>query len=202
MKAGFVLWLLLLMPALRALLESNMTLHMLVQLPLLTLAGILLGAAMPERVRARLRPWNLHGITGLLLASVTMTLWMLPVALDAALDQPVVAAAKFLSLPLLLGLPCALSWPLSGFIMRGVFIIELIATLFRTGWLYLASPARLCTSYLLDAQQTTGEGLLVAGALTLAPGIARLLWGPIRSGLVTGNAGHDSKHAVSAHPES
>ncbi len=191
---GSGLWLVLLIPAMRAPLEANMALHMLVQIPLLVLAGILSGMAIPVHVKKRLfNTWNMHGITGLLLASVTMTMWMLPVALDAALDQPVVTTAKFLSLPLLLGLPCALSWPRAGFIVRGVFVVELIALLFRTGWLYLASPTRLCTNYLLDAQQTTGEGIITAGGVVLVLGIARLLWGPMPHCPAKPNTGSDSE---------
>jgi len=198
---GVGLWLLLLLPALRVPLESDMRLHMLVQLPLLALAGLWLGQAVPARVRAHLAPWNHQGISGLVLASVVMTVWMLPLALDAALDQPWVTAAKFLSLPLLLGLPCALSWPQAGFLVRGVFVVELIATLFRTGWLYLASPTRLCTSYLLDAQQATGQALLVAGGLLFVLAAGRLVWRRDSSCGVTRPAARSTR-AGHLHPES
>ncbi|MFA5663881.1 hypothetical protein [Castellaniella sp.] len=174
--------------------------HMLVQLPLLVLAGLCIGQAWRDwpqstvlehgqacsrarcAVRDRLRAWNHQGISGLLLASVVMVLWMLPLALDAALDQPWVTAAKFLSLPLLVGVPWALSWPSAGLLVRGVFVVELVATLFRTGWLYLASPTRLCTNYLLDAQQATGQGLLVAGSAIFLLAVARVLWRPVAGG--------------------
>ncbi|WP_219726148.1 hypothetical protein [Castellaniella caeni] len=178
--AGLAVWLSLGLPATRHWLEADMSLHMLVQLPLLAWTGWQLGRALPAPLARRLAPWNLQGISGLLLASLVMAFWMLPIALDAATEAPSAALAKFLSLPLLLGLPCALSWPLAGFVTRGVFLVELIATLFRSGWLYLASPVRLCTSYLLDAQQSTGAGLLVAGGLVLALLVLRLLVGPLR----------------------
>lgn len=177
---GLAVWLGLGLPAARQWLEADMALHMLVQLPLLAWAGWQLGRALPAALAQRLAPWNVQGISGLLLASLVMAFWMLPIALDAATGQPLAALAKFLSLPLLLGLPCALSWPLAGFIVRGVFLVELIATLFRSGWLYLASPVRLCTSYLLDAQQSTGAGLLAAGGLVLALLVLRLVAGPLR----------------------
>lgn len=176
-RAGLSLWLILLLPTARTWLESNMVLHMLVQLPLLGLAGWLVGSALPAKMRRSAAPWNRQGISGLLLASMLMALWMLPVALDAAIDQAAVTAAKFVSLPLLVGLPCALSWPQAGFIVRGVFLVELIATLFRTGWLYLASPVRLCTSYLLETQQIAGKSLLAAGVLILFLVALQLLWG-------------------------
>ncbi|MFT0534423.1 hypothetical protein ACMHYJ_16575 [Castellaniella hirudinis] len=170
-------WLCLLSPPLRHALESDMAPHMLIQLPLLAGCGWLLAAAIPAPVRARIAPWNQQGISGLLLASLVMMLWMLPAALDAALDQPWMTAAKFAGIPLLLGLPCALSWPQAGFIARGVFLAEFVATLFRTGWLYWVSPTRLCANYLLDAQKTTGIGLLAAGAVLLALLLGGLIWG-------------------------
>lgn len=156
-------------PPLRGWLESSMTRQMLVQMPLLALLGAGLAGAVPRRVREWVQRWNAAGVTGLVLASVVGLLWMLPRALDAALDQPWVELAKFLSLPLLIGLPLALSWPRMAFVVRGVFVLEGIATCFRLGWLYLATPERLCTSYLLDDQQRLGWLLLaLGGALTLA----------------------------------
>lgn len=156
-------------PPLRGWLEASMTRHMLVQMPLLALLGAGLAGAVPRRVREWVQRWNAAGVTGLVLASVVGLLWMLPRALDAALDQPWVELAKFLSLPLLIGLPLALSWPRMAFVVRGVFVLEGIATCFRLGWLYLATPERLCTSYLLDDQQRLGWLLLaLGGALTLA----------------------------------
>ncbi len=178
---GLVVWMGLGVPTCRRWLEADMALHMLVQLPLLAWVGWQLGQALPSKVSRCLAPWNFQGISGLLLASLMMTVWMLPVALDAAINQPLGILAKFLGVPLLLGLPCALSWPQAGFIVRGVFLVELIATLFRTGWLYLAAPVRLCTSYLLDAQQITGQGLLAGASLILVLLVLRLIVGPLRT---------------------
>src|SRR5574337_1603129 len=123
-----------------------MTLQMLVQIPLLAFAGGLAVGAVPRRVDDAIATWNIGGISGVLLASLAGTVWMVPRALDAALDDPVVALAKFVSVPLLVGAPLALSWPRMGFVVRGVFLVELIATAFRLGWLYLVSPERLCSN--------------------------------------------------------
>jgi len=64
------------------------------------------------------------GISGLLLESLTGAVWMLPLAIDAALDDPWVTLAKFLSLPLLIGVPVALSWPRAGFVVRAWFCLS------------------------------------------------------------------------------
>lgn len=176
-----LLFVALLLPPSRRLLESSMTLQMLVQLPLLISTGYLLREAVPAPFAAAIARWNRHGISGLVLASLAGMFWMLPRSLDGAVSLPWMAFAKFASVPLLIGLPLGLSWPHMGFIVRGVFLLELIATFFRLGWLYLVSPVRLCNNYLLDDQQRAGETMLVIGSVILAGVLAKLLWGRFNS---------------------
>ena len=168
---------LLLVPPVKQALESSMTAQMLVQLPLLIGIGCMLSRIVSARIRGRVARWNQFGITGLVLVSIMSALWMLPRTLDASVTEPLVATAKYLSLPLLLGLPLALSWPRMNFIVRGVFLLEGIATFFRLGWLYLISPERLCNLYLLDDQQRLGQYLLVIGGALLLCVVRKLLWG-------------------------
>ena len=179
--AGAILWVLLALPPLRHALESAMTLQMLAQIPLLVLAGWCLAHGTPSRLERRLSQWNHGGISGLLLASLAGMVWMLPLAMDAALDEPRITLAKFLSVPLLIGAPIALSWPRAGFVVRGVVLLELIATMLRLGWLYLISPVRLCSNYLLDDQQRLGRILLVAGFAVLLALVWKLMWGHVDS---------------------
>ncbi|EIL97446.1 hypothetical protein RHOFW104T7_10220 [Rhodanobacter thiooxydans] len=167
----------LLLPPVRAWLESRMSLQMLVQIPLLITVGWLLSAALPPRLGEGIARWNRHGISSLVLASLAGMFWMLPRSLDAAIGEPWMAVAKFASVPLLIGLPLGLGWPHMGFVVRGVFLLELTATFFRLGWLYLVSPIRLCNNYLLDDQQRAGEAMLVIGSLLLAGVAIKLLWG-------------------------
>jgi len=169
--------LLLFVPPLRQALESSMTAQMLLQLPLLAGIGILGSLALPARAQVAIGRWNHHGITGLVLASVASALWMLPRMLDASAAEPLFAAAKYLSVPLLIGLPLGLSWPRAGFIVRGVLLLEVVATFFRLGWLYLISPERLCQLYRLDDQQRLGQAMLVIGCVLLFGVAAKLLWG-------------------------
>lgn len=183
--AALLLWLLLATSPVRQLLEASMTAQMLLQLPMLVLLGAWLAFLLPDRAVALLAPWDRGGISGLVLASVTSLVWMLPLALDAAIDEPWVAVGKFLSLPLLVGLPFALSWSRMGFVLRGVFFAEAIATCFRLGWLYLASPQRLCSNYLLDDQQRLGHWLLVLGIVLILALATKLL-----AGRFDGDPGH------------
>ncbi len=174
--AAFVFFALAL-PPVRHVLEASMSAQMLVQLPLLAGVGYLLGLLLPVRVVASLAHWNHRGVTGFVLASLASAYWMLPRLLDASVTEPAIAAAKFLSLPLLVGLPLAHSWPRSGFVVRGVFLLELIASLFRLGWLYLVSPVRLCNNYLIDDQQRLGQILIALGVILLLWIAWKLVWG-------------------------
>lgn len=185
--AGALLWAALALPPARHVLESTMTLQMLVQVPLLALAGGWLARGTPGWLKRSLSAWNHRGISGLLLASLAGAIWMLPLAMDAALDDPRAELSKFLSVPLLIGAPIALSWPLAGFVVRGVVLLELIATMLRLGWLYRISPVRLCSNYLLDDQQRLGGILLVAGFAVLLMLAWKLMWGHVDSG----HANHD-----------
>lgn len=168
--------LLLALAMLRPWLEARMTTQMLLQIPLLVYAGVLLGRALPARWHARLAPWNRAGVSGAILAASVGAVWMLPRLLDAAVTAPLVDAAKHLSLPLLAGIPLALSWPRAGFIVRGVLLLELVASCFRLGWLYLISPVRLCNNYALADQQQLGALLLALGALLSGWVVWKLLW--------------------------
>lgn len=165
------LWLALASPAARAWLEAGMALHMLVQLPLLAWIGYSIGSAWmrsragtaAERALASAQSFNAGGATGLITASFVMALWMLPRFLDLArLDAPA-DALKFFSVPAA-GLMVALSWPRLPAIARAVVHLEVIATLLRFGWGYLAAEERLCLAYLAGDQQLAGQLLLWLGA--------------------------------------
>lgn len=179
-RAGLLLWLVLALPPARQALQATMTMQMLVQIPMLVLVGWLMARAVPKPAATLIARWNHNGICGLLLASLTGMLWMLPRLLDASLDNPWYNLAKFVSVPLLIGIPAAMSWPQAGFVIRGVFLLELIATAFRLGWLYLDSPVRLCSNYLLIDQQRLGTCLLAIGTALCLLLAWKLLWGRIQ----------------------
>lgn len=155
------LWALLALAPARAALESSMALHMLVQLPLLALVGVLLARerALPPQLAAALR----GGAAGLILFGFVMGLSMLPRVLDAATQDARYELAKFVLWPLA-GAALALSWPRCPPLARVIVHVEVIATLLRFGWGYWASPQRLCASYLIDDQSRTGVWLCALGA--------------------------------------
>jgi hypothetical protein len=186
--SGAVLWLALVVPPVPQILQSSMTLQMLVQIPLLAAAGWLASHAAPRHFERALARWNGEGIAGLLLATFAAAVWMLPRMMDASVDDWRFAIAKLVSVPLLIGAPLALSWPRMGFVVRGVFLLESIATAFRMGWLYLASPGRLCSNYLWDDQQQLGRYLILLGVVMCLVVMWKLIWGRMRiSGTGAGN---------------
>lgn len=160
------------LPPLRGWLESGMALHMLLQLPLLGVAGFVIGKSWLDAQRgghaARTldcaQTFNAGGVTGLIFASFVMLLWMLPRFLDLARLDITADIIKFVSVPLA-GIAIALSWPRLPVIAKAVVHLEVIATLLRFGWGYLAAEERLCLVYLSDDQQLTGTLLLWLGAI-------------------------------------
>lgn len=180
----------LMIPPATRLLESSMTLHMLVHLPLLALAGFVLGRVWRDSrleravvMRTHLHPFNGGGATGLVLASFVMLWWMLPRGLDLAKTEWIWDAAKFASVTLA-GLMVAMSWPRVPALARGVIHVEVIATFLRFGWGYLSSPNRLCVSYLQGDQERAGTLLLACGAVYALAVIWRPLFGTARPSLV------------------
>jgi len=153
------------LPPLRVWLEGSMAGHMLVQIPLLAGAGVLGAFALPPRLKRRLDACNARGLPFTLLASLVSTYWMLPRALDAALTEPWMEVAKFVSLPLLVGLPLALSWRRLGTIGQGFVAANFVSMVSVVGWLYIVAPARVCNNYLVDQQTVTGWLLVAVSGL-------------------------------------
>ena len=166
--AGVALWLVLALPFVRDALESRLVTHVLIELLGLVVAGFLIGMGLRRPLAQTLQPWNRFGLSGLAIALCCAVIWMLPRWIDASLESNTVEAIKFASLPLLLGLPLALSWPELGTILRGFLKANFLSMLLFLGWLYIASPVRLCNSYLIDDQTLLGTAfIIIAGALGL-----------------------------------
>jgi hypothetical protein len=160
----------------RVWLEASMLRHMLLQLPLLVAAGWLLGEALakrwPDRLgeRARIAAFDQHGVTGLTALLFISAYWMIPRALELSITDPLIEAAKFISLT-------ALGAILPGSLQRANWIVQLFY-MGNLSWMtaiagvqYQNMPQRLCNAYLLDDQIATGAALVCA-SIAIA-----LLWG-------------------------
>jgi hypothetical protein len=162
-----MLLIILAVPPVRQVMEGDMALHMLLQFPLILLAGWLLARGLSEQARAILHKWNHAGIAGLLLSSIVLMYWMIPRALDMVLSSSILECCKFLTM-VLAGVALELSWRTSGVIVRGFFLGNVLPMMMVAGWLYVAAPVRICNAYLVDDQSRTGSGLLalaIAGSL-------------------------------------
>ena len=153
------------LPVSRQTLEAHMATHMLLQIPLLAIAGVLLAHAVAARLQRMLESYDRHGLSGMLIVLFASSYWMLPRALDSVLASPVMELGKFCSLPLLVGLPLALSWQRVGPIGRSFVLANVISMVAVAGWLYRQSPVRLCNYYLIDQQVLLGDGLLALALL-------------------------------------
>ena len=157
---AIVLWLIIAVGPAGPYLEASLLKHVLIEIPLLIIIGIFAGNLLKPRLAGLL---GMLSIPAILLACFTLAFWMIPRWLDASLGNKFTAYMKYLSLPLLAGIPLSLSWQTLHPIARGVVKIEFLAMLFRLGWIYLVSPDRLCNNYLLGEQQHLGYMLILVG---------------------------------------
>jgi uncharacterized membrane protein YkgB len=161
-----LLYLLLATPLARHSMETTMSVHMLVQMPLLVICGFMFCLLLPDAWQNKLLAALGGATSSVLLALFAASYWMLPRALDAALSNPLAEGAKFISLPILVGLPLALAWKKLSLIGRGFVWANLISMLAVLGWLYIVAPVRVCNNYLMNQQENTGW-LMVKLALIL-----------------------------------
>lgn len=158
--------------ALRGSLVGSMSLHMLVHIPMLVVAGILLARALQDwlvqparreftrRLAVQAAACNQHGIPGLLYATFVGMYWMIPKALDSVLLSPQADMAKFASV-VLAGMWLYGSWRRAHNVIRLFFLGGFCWTSAIAGMLYQESTARLCNFYLMNDQTWAGRGLVI-----------------------------------------
>jgi hypothetical protein len=155
--------------------------HMLVQYPLLAVSGFALGTG-------RKIPTGWVGPL-LVLSISTLLFWMLPRSLDGALQSWTLHLGKFATLPLLFGMPLALTWPHLHPILRGILKAEAVSMVAVMSFLYTHAPIRICNSYLFSDQVRLGYGFAVAAiALAIVWSIPAFLGTAEHSGM-----GHSEK---------
>jgi hypothetical protein len=188
--AAAFLWFGLWLWPLRSVLESDMALHMVVQIPLLAAVGLLIAPSVRGYEPRWLAEADWFGVPGIVFVLFSTSYWMLPIALDSALADLRMELAKFVTLPLAVGLPLALSWQRMSPLGRAFVLANVISKLGAVGGLYLAAPIRLCAYYRLDQQTTAGWALIgMALALALAWFVAAFCgwrWASLRSALAQG----------------
>jgi hypothetical protein len=139
-----------------ALVESRMSLHMLLEFPALLGLGWWL---------ARRRAWpglariDAQGLLAASVASCVFAFWMIPAALDLALLSPAMAAAKYASW---LAAGALLAWSRERLspVVAAFFLGNAAWMLATAGLLYRDADTQLCVNYLIADQLVTGAGLL------------------------------------------
>jgi hypothetical protein len=160
---GLLLLLFVSLPYIRSMLEESMVGTMLIQYPLLVGSGYILAKGFPKKWRGFFVYYNENGIAGILITICVVGFWVLPRSVDAALNEPIIEIAKYMSLSLLAGILLFYSWQLLGPISKAFIWANLISMIFVMSWLYSVSPARLCNNYLVTAQQQLGKAMFVLG---------------------------------------
>jgi hypothetical protein len=156
----------------RSLLEASPLTHVLVQLPVLVLAGALIAPLL----RFGRGDWNRGGWACLLAAGFGIAFWMLPRSIDAALADTSWEVAKFLTLPFLVGLPFAAGYARAHPLTRAVIKAQTVSMLAVMAFLYTHAPMRLCNAYLAEDQYRLGIGFLALAFAAAAAWIAPLLF--------------------------
>ncbi|MCL4767043.1 MAG: DUF1404 family protein [Hyphomicrobiaceae bacterium] len=178
-----VLLVIAVVPPLSAWWEASLVRHLLLQVPMLVLAGLIFGSLLARRSRFLPGSGQMEGVAAVLLAAFCLAFWMLPRWLDAAVADPRVDAAKAGSLVLLAGLPLGWGWSRLRPVARAFIWANAVSMLAAMGVLYLTFPDRLCNNYLASEQPELGRALLgLALVLGLAGAARAMLDGRTRPG--------------------
>jgi len=168
--------------------------HMLLQMPLLVVAGVWLlqvGVKRNKRFNLTARIIDPYGASALVLGTGWMLFWMIPLHLDLATIDPLFRVLKVVSVPLGIGLCFGWVFSKANLLVKMVIGFELWASVTRLGWIFVESPEQLCSSYLIGEQQQVGTVLLLISAVVA---VTALLYG------VLGN--FSSPHSISPQYES
>jgi hypothetical protein len=157
---GLLLFLFLILPPVANLMESVMIIHMHMQMPLLIFSGFLIARLFQLHYSRFFEKWNTNGVPGIMLFVIIVVFWTLPRSMDAALTSQSIEIFKFVSLPLLSGVPLRDSWKKLKPNVKNIIFYSFIILFFGMGWLYIDSPVQLCNNYLIIEQITLGWGFM------------------------------------------
>jgi hypothetical protein len=157
-------------PPLRMIIEQNMAWHMVFQMPLLVVGGwFMFSRASDRQDNSKSATWldavasfNQFGLTGFLLVTVAFSYWMLPLALDKAIVQPVADLVKITTL-LLSGVVLRESFRRAPVVVQLFFMAYWSSMLVWLGAYFITTELRLCNVYSLETQYTAGKGLVALG---------------------------------------
>ncbi len=165
---GMAIILIFATPFMRTLFESYMFLHMHMQMMLLFIAGLLMAPLLQQKFPNFFEKYNKNGVPFMIIFVTIIIYWMLPRAMDEALELWYVELFKFVSIPLLAGVTLRDSFRKLQPFARFIFMVITALTFGITGVLYTSSESQLCNAYLLADQISVGIGQVAIGVAILA----------------------------------
>jgi hypothetical protein len=147
------------LPPLGPLLMRSMLTQMLVQIPLIFLAGVFWSARIGCPAGKSWTRWNAQGAPGLLFSAIVLAFWMTPIAIDGAASDSLWEAAKVASV-LAAGISAGISWRLGSGVAHAFYVGNMVWMTITAGMLYQESTQRLCNAYRWDDQAISGQALV------------------------------------------
>ncbi|MFZ6690024.1 hypothetical protein ACO0K0_19995 [Undibacterium sp. SXout11W] len=157
----------------RRFVELNMVRHMVWQFPALLIGGFRLGKYLPACWRLNFERYDQLGLSGMVLFMATTSIWMIPLAIDLAVQIPFIDTIKFISL-WLTGLVLSQSWQRAGDAVQAFFLMSWAMMVVTIGMLYQETEIRLCSSYLTNEQADAGTGLMMTASMLVVIWFFRL----------------------------
>ena len=155
-------------PPFRFLIEQSMFVQMVIQMPLLFIAGALLNRlSISKNITNIFGYWNVFGLTGFMLAQNILIYWMLPISIDRAVIMPLVDVVKVLTM-ILAGFFVGDALNKSPAALQLFFIGYFVAMMIWLGMYFIYTDARLCNAYSLNSQYWTGYGLCAISVMVAA----------------------------------
>ena len=152
-------------PPLRSVIEQSMAWHMVVQMPMLVLAGALAAMAVPAGLQwTKLANFNHFGLTGFMAAQGIVAYWMLPLAIDRAVVNPGFDALKLLTL-FISGMLLSDAFKRAPMALQLFFMGYWVSMMAWLGIYFATTDLRLCNAYSQASQVATGWSLLALGLL-------------------------------------
>src|SRR5258708_7621752 len=157
------------LPPLGPWLMRLMLTQMLVQIPLIFLAGVFWSARIACSAGTSWARWNAQGAPGLLFSALVLAFWMTPIALDDAASDSLWEAAKIASV-LAAGISAGISWRLGSGVAHAFYVGNMVWMTITAGMLYEESTQRPGEADLCDGQTITRRTPLAA-----SPGLSLIL---------------------------
>src|SRR5258708_22787449 len=129
------------LPSLGLWLMRLMLTQMLVQIPLIFLAGVFWSARIACSAGTSWARWNAQGAPGLLFSALVLAFWMTPIALDDAASDSLWEAAKIASV-LAAGISAGISWRLGSGVAHAFYVGNMVWMTITAGRAYPKYPHR------------------------------------------------------------